>query len=348
MLVTRLATVTALVRADSGTIEALAVADTQTDPRRIVAYPALTGPLAVGDRVRLNTTATALGLGTGGVDFVVAVEGGGDATWGEPDGTEHIVKLRYTPLQHAVRIAAPPTDAARTLDGAQVVVCGLHSQVAAVAAGFRAARPESRIALVHTDAAALPIAFSHLVPALKDAGLLDTTLTAGQAFGGDYECVGVPAALVSARHTARAELIVVAQGPGNAGTGTALGFSGLEQCWWLDLAGALGGEAIAVLRLSTADPRPRHRGLSHHSATALSLTARRARVAMPRGFPELAAQVAASPLAKRHTVIEADGAPGLALLAARGVRVTSMGRTVDQDPAFFHAASAAGALAAVE
>ncbi len=42
---------------------------------RALAYPALTGRPQPGDRVLLNTTALALGLGTGGYALVVAVPG---------------------------------------------------------------------------------------------------------------------------------------------------------------------------------------------------------------------------------------------------------------------------------
>src|SRR5438876_11940373 len=40
--------------------------------RVAVSYPPLSGHLTPGDRVLLNTTARDFGLGTGGVDFVVA------------------------------------------------------------------------------------------------------------------------------------------------------------------------------------------------------------------------------------------------------------------------------------
>jgi hypothetical protein len=351
--------VTALTRADADAVEGLAMAEGESEPRRIVAYPALTGPLTVGDAVVLNATATGLGLGTGGVDFVVRNESRPlPETVGLSDrGDEHIVKLRYTPVQHAVTACemdprhADGWESADDLGGMPVVVCGLHSQIAPAAAAVKAARPAARVAYVLTDGAALPLAFSRLVRDLRAAGLLDATLTAGQAFGGEYECVTVPSALLAARHLARADVTIVAQGPGNAGTGTRYGFSGIEQGWLMDIAGALGGSAIGVLRLSSADPRPRHLGLSHHSVTALGrIASRRAVVAFPAGpdWAEVRAAVDASPIvtAARHRVEETDGAPGLALLAERGLRVTSMGRGVDADPLFFHAAAAAGAVAA--
>jgi hypothetical protein len=369
MLTVLRARVTALTRAETNVVHLQAIAEGEDAPRAVVAYPALTGPVAIGDTVHLNTTATSLRLGTGGVDFVVWNEANGaspDATFGDPDGTEHIVKLRYTPLQHAVRtVETDPayTDVwtnAGTLMQTPVVVCGLHSQIAPVAAAVKAARPNACVAYIMTDGAALPLPFSSLVRDLQAAHLLDATLTAGQAFGGDYECVTVASALIAARYIARADVIVLGQGPGNAGTGTRYGFSGIEQGTLMDLAGRLWGVPIGVLRLSLADKRDRHHGLSHHSVTALGLIAQApGLVAFPAGpegdpppgvparaYHELREAVMNSPVAALHAVEEADGAPGLALLAERGVRVTSMGRAPEQDPLFFHAAAAAGALAA--
>ncbi|MEX2407110.1 MAG: DUF3866 family protein, partial [Actinomycetota bacterium] len=65
-----------------------------------LAYPELVGPVAEADSVILNTTAVALGLGTGGLHLVVAVEGG-PPTELEHDG--RVLKARYTPSQVAVR-----------------------------------------------------------------------------------------------------------------------------------------------------------------------------------------------------------------------------------------------------
>ncbi len=65
-----------------------------------------------------------------------------------------------------------------------------------------------------------------------------------------------------------ADLVVVAQGPGNLGTGTRWGFSGVAAGEAVNAAAVLGGRPVASLRVSGADPRDRHRGVSHHSLTA--------------------------------------------------------------------------------
>ena len=64
--------------------------------RRAYVLTELIGPVAVGDRVVLNTTAVDLGLGTGGWDVVhwnLARE-----AWSQP-GRGGVLKLRYTSLQ---------------------------------------------------------------------------------------------------------------------------------------------------------------------------------------------------------------------------------------------------------
>ena len=83
-----------------------------------------------------------------------------------------------------------------------------------------------------TDVAALPLALSDLVADLCAKGLLDGTVTAGQAFGGDHEAVNLPSALRVAKAVAGAEAVVVAPGPGGVGTGTELGFGALVAVGW--------------------------------------------------------------------------------------------------------------------
>jgi hypothetical protein len=107
----------------------------------------------------------------------------------------------------------------------------------------------------------------------------------------------------------------------------------------VDGAAATGHLPVVALRVSDADPRPRHQGVSHHSRTALAAAHARARVAVPRGEP--------APDVGDHDVVEVDVGDAAALLGAAGVVVTTMGRTVAEDPRFFAYAAAAGALAAV-
>jgi hypothetical protein len=306
------------------------------------------GTAAVGDRVVINTTAVELGLGTGGW-HVVHWNLARDALAGTGGGP--VMKVRYTSTQvdtGASEERHRDTPAAVT-PGLPIVVCGLHSQIAAVAAVVRAHRPDWRIAYVMTDAAALPLALSDLVVDMREAGLLDVTVSAGQAFGGDLEAVNPASAMAMACHVAGADVVIAGMGPGGVGTGTDLGFGALEVGGLLDTAAWLGGQPIACLRYSDADPRPRHRGVSRHSIVALCRAAAPgALVAVPEGSRAAAieAALAESRISVRHRVVTVPVPDVDALLAAAGVAVTTMGRKPSDDAGFFTVAGAAGVVAA--
>ena len=158
--------------------------EVEGDRSPAIAYPDLVGPVREGDAVVLNTTARTLGLGTGGMDLVVAVEGGDALDLGD---VGRVMKARYTPLQAAVRSVEEThreaLEGSSGLAGRPVVCAPLHSMLGPIAAGARAASAE-RVVYVMTDGAGLPGPFSRQVPRLRDAGLLDGFITCGQAFGG--------------------------------------------------------------------------------------------------------------------------------------------------------------------
>jgi hypothetical protein len=335
----------------------LAVDPDEGDRATAVCYPALTGACRVGDRVLLNTTAVGLGLGTGGCHFVVARADGIEGVSFDEPSDGHIVKLRYTPMQRDVLAVESPESPhhavmsqAKGLGGMPVVCCGLHSQVPLAAAAIKRREPSLRIAYCMTDSASLALPLSDVVRASVDVGLLDTTVSCGQAFGGRLEAVNVHSGLLAARHVARADVAIVAIGPGVVGTATPFGHGGVAQGEAINAVGVLGGVPIAVLRLSFADTRQRHRVVSHHTLAALTTIALApAVVALPALSPDLAEQVAerldAAGTWQRHRAASAqapfDGAPDM-----RGVSVTTMGRGPADDPAFFAAAYAAGEIAA--
>ena len=341
---------------------------------RALAHPPLVGDPVVGDRVLLNVSAQVRGLGTGGYALVVALP---DRLPADPvAGPGHLVKARYTPLQAMVLGVDEQESAhhaalcdADDLDGLPVVVADLHSAVPAVVAGARAhaasvgARPP-RVVYLMTDGGALPAWFSRTVAGLRDAGWIEACITVGQAFGGDLEAVTVHTGLLAAHVVCEADLVVLAQGPGNLGTGTRWGFSGVAAGEAINAAAVLGGRPVASLRVSGADSRERHLGVSHHSLTAYGRVALApADVVVP--VPEIEAggdrhpeqtalwarvHAQASVLGAphgRHRLVEVPvGSRLLGALADAPVRLSTMGRGLDQDPGSFLAAAAAGEHAA--
>jgi hypothetical protein len=328
--------------------------DTPEGACTAISFPHLVGSAAPGDVVALNTTAVALGLGTGGQHFVMAIFGSSN----DVSGPGHIMKVRYTPSQ--LRVLAVEEEESPyhedlaspcELNGMPVAVATLHSLVAPFAVAFKSRAPASRLAYIMTDGAALPAALSYLLHQLRSGGWVDTVITCGHAFGGDLEAVTVYSALHAARSVASCQACIVAMGPGVVGTNTPLGTTALEQAPILDGAGALGAATLAVPRLSFADSRPRHRGLSHHTATALARLAHRTTtLVLPVLPPEETAlvleQCREKQVIPRHRLLW-EQVPDIAgTLQAAGVAVKSMGRTPQEDPAFFAAAAAAGQVAA--
>lgn len=304
------------------------------DERRVaIADVALVGPSQAGDEVVVNIEAVELGLGSGGADIVhVNLTRGLDGA-GTPGA--HVMKLNYTSLQHAVLpVEEDPADAtpaplALPLER-PVGVLGLHGQLAPLAWEFhRATAGAGRLGYVQTAGGALPGGHSCVVRELRSDGLLAGHLTAGPAFGGaDGEAITTAAAL----HHGFADLgwnaAVAGPGPGILGSGSALGHGGLQALDTTHTALALGCRTLLVARMSSTDPRPRHRGISHHTRTVLDLLLAPVAVAIPAGE---------TPADERHDWRALNG--DLDGYTASGLPTRSMGR---EDPLFFAAALAAG------
>ncbi|NMA55366.1 MAG: DUF3866 family protein [Firmicutes bacterium] len=328
---------------------------TPTGTQRALNYHLFTGPVQPGDQVLLNTTAVELGLGSGGYHFVVAV---GDYLHPHPQPSEpagHIMKLRYTPLQFSVLSVEEENSPHHelfhqfeTLAGLPVIIGELHSMLLPAVFNIHRQNPQLKIAYIMTDGGALPAAFSHNLAYLKKQRLIAGVITYGQAFGGDLEAVNIYTALIAAKEVLNAHLAVVTMGPGITGTGTKYGWSGLEQGPIIDAVNTLGGRPLFIPRISFADQRPRHRGLSHHSITVLSEIAQTpAQLILPKlpgeKYSHLRAQLQEHSLDKKHRLITVTQREEvLDNIRHFGLRLTSMGRTLDQTPCFFLAAGSAG------
>ena len=321
MLSLRRGTVTAVTERLEGLVRL------EVDGRPCVAYPRLTGAVAVGDEVVVNVEAVELGLGTGGFDVLHANLTRGLGLRSEPGA--HVMKLPYTSLQHAVVHAEEQGVGRESLDGLPVVCCSLHSQVAPVCAGIGA---DKRIAYAQLPGGALPVSLSDTLRALRARGLLERTIAVGPCFDGDVACVSTAAALLwSAGQTFDA--VVCAIGPGIVGTSSPWGHGGLAAAEALVTARTLGGAPVLAVRYSEADSRERHRGLSHHTRSVVTL-AGAAEIGWPSGLrkPDELDEVTAVDVEDWRE-------------ACAGLPLSHMGRGPDEDPWFFAVAFAAGRLA---
>lgn len=294
----------------------------EVDGEPCVAYPDLTGPVEVDDDVVVNEQARLLGLGSGGFDVLHANLTRGLGLDTEADA--HVMKLPYSPVQHAVRHLEEDGELAPELGGLPVVCCTLHSQVLPVLAGFAGAR----CVYVQLPGGALPVALSD---ALRVAGI--ETVSVGPCFGGHHAAVSVASALLWAASEGF-DAAVCSIGPGIVGTGSPFGHGAIAAAEAANTARALDGLPVLAARVSDADPRDRHHGVSHHTAAVVELAFGWPVVAWPRGW---------DPPEGIDALAEVDTAGWRE--ACAGLPLSHMGRGPEEDPRFFEAAYAAGVLA---
>jgi hypothetical protein len=301
----------------------------EVDGEPCVAYPRLTGPVALGDEVIVNTQARELELGSGGFDVLyVNLTRGLDLL---PENDAHVMKLPYTPGQNARRHAEEGRTLAETLAGLPVLCCSLHSQVVPVCAGVG---PGKRVAYVQLAGGALPVSLSDALRALRELGHVEAAIAVGSCLDGDVECVSAASALLYAA-AEQFDVVVCAIGPGIVGTGSTFGHGGLAAADAANAAAALNGMPILAIRTSEGDRRERHQGVSHHARAVLELCLGEVIVPWPAGYE-------APSWLEPRVEIDVSGWEE----ACGGLPLAHMGRGPQEDPLFFAAAFAAGRVAA--
>jgi hypothetical protein len=323
MLTLRRGRVTAVVDRLEG------LARLEVDGRACIAYPRLTGPVALGDEVIVNTQARDLALGSGGFDVLYVNLTRGLELPPEPEA--HVMKLPYTPGQAARRHAEEEGSLATELEGMPVVCCTLHSQVAPVCAALGT---EAKVAYLQLAGGALPVSLSDALRTLRARGYLATTVGVGSAFDGEADCVSVASALLWAA-AEEFDAVVCSIGPGIVGTASPYGHGAVAAAEAANTATALQGTAVVAVRASEVDARERHRGASHHTRAVLDLCLGDPIAAWPSGYD------APSWLEQREDV-DVRGWEQ----ACGGLPLLHMGRGPSEDPLFFAAAFAAGRVAA--
>ena len=316
--------------------EPLAV-EVDGEQRRAWADESMVGEVAEGDEVIVNVEALDLDLGSGGFDVVHANLTRGLTGGGSPG--LNVMKLNYSSLQHPV----DPIEPAERVGGGAgppVLVLFLHGQLAPAAWAVSRAAPGLALGYVQTPGGALPGSLSRDVAELRERGLLCGHVTAGAAYGGEGEAISVAGA-IDAAPALGWDAVVAGPGPGILGSGTDLGHGGMAALDSAHAALALGCPTVLAPRLSSGDERPRHRGLSHHTATVLGLLLAGVRVAVPAGSGEEDwREPLSDACAGRHEAWEREAA--LAEYAESGLPSTTMGRELADDPAFYAAALAGG------
>jgi len=322
MLTLRRGRVTAVVARAEG------LARIEVDGVPCVAYPRLTGPVALGDEVIVNVQARELELGSGGFDILYVNMTRGLELPAERGA--HVMKLPYSPVQAAASHAEEGRELPETLDGLPVVCCSLHSQVAPVCAGVGGGL---RVAYVQLPGGALPVSLSDALRVLRARHLVAATVAVDACLDGDVACVSAASALLWCAAEGF-DVAICGIGPGVVGTGSSFGHGGLAAATAANAASALGGEAILAVRASDADPRERHRGVSHHVRDIVRLCDGRFAAAWPVGWE-------APDSLPAHEQVDVSGWEH----ACADLPLVHMGRSAADDPLFFASAFAAGRLA---
>jgi hypothetical protein len=323
-----------VVRSDPGGPEQSLVVELGDGRHPAIADLDLVGPCREGDEVIVNVAARLLRLGSGGFDIVHVNLTRGLSADG-PTGAA-VMKLNYASLQHSVDPVE--TDHELGPPGGRVAVIALHGQLAPFAWSLGRARPGERVGYVQTAGGALPGSRSAVVRELRSRGLLAAHLTAAPCYGGaDGEAMTAIGAIEHGLRELGWDLAVCGPGPGIIGSASTLGHGGMAALDSAHAALSLGARTLVVPRMSSADPRDRHRGISHHTRTVLELLLGPVSVSLPPGSER-------PTWGGRHTW--RPGEADLEGYVASGLPATTMGRTLAEDPLFFAAALAAGRIAA--
>jgi hypothetical protein len=322
--------------------------------RRAWSDPRLVGPAEVGDEVVVNVAAVDLGLGSGGFDVVHANLTRGLAG-GEGQAGVHVMKLNYTSLQHPVEpVEEPVTAPVGPERRIPVLVLPLHGHLAPAAWASR--RPGGRIGFIQGPGGALPGGLSRDVATLLDRELICGHITAGACYGGGGEAISLVGALHAAAGALGWDAAIVGPGPGILGSESRYGHGGMAALDAAHAALALGLPTLVSPRLSAGDSRPRHRGLSHHTRSVLTLLLAEVRVPVPEveaelwplGNPEgeeiaLLDELRLACGDRHDLAVEPVDLGGY---AEAGLPTRTMGRSLEEDRLFFAAPLAAGAALA--
>ncbi|MEJ6950968.1 DUF3866 family protein [Natronospora cellulosivora (SeqCode)] len=312
---------------------------------KAVNYSRITGTVNINDILIVNTTALELSLGTGGYHYVHLNLSNIDNSYKLDDFREnkgHIMKMRYTPMQIrtlcAEEKASPYHDTInnfKSLDNLPVITLPLHSHLAPLLITYKSFFPNKKVVYIMSEGGSQALEFSNLIRKLKSLDCIDKTITYANCFGGDYETINIFTALILAKEVEEADLIVVAMGPGIVGASSKYGFSGVENVFIDKAVRTLGGRSIFVPRISFADERKRHYGISHHSITILKdLISETVELAFPEN-EYIKKQLDKNKLIAKHKISFYPIEEIEDILIDSQFSFNSMGRKFADDPLFF-------------
>lgn len=325
--------------------EKIQIVETSSGAKKAIVFRELFDRVEEEDIVIVNHTASVLKLGTGGFDIVKHILNKKPYV---KKNNGHIMKLRYTPQQLSVLTVEAEESPFHhlftkefTLGGRGIILAELHSMIPVIYQLLKQFHECFTITVIIDDEASLPLSFSEHMRILHENANFHS-ITIGQAFGGQYEAVNLHTALQFAHVYLRSDYIVVSLGPGVVGTSSQYGFSGMILANWANIIGSFDGIPIWIPRISFAEQRERHIGISHHTMTPLKqFTYAKSILPLPniKDFKEPLMKQLKSIEEKKHISVyweQVDEQIIKNAIEQYPIPIKTMGRTLRDDPHFFY------------
>lgn len=325
---------------------------------KAINYVDETGICNITDRVVLNSIGNRLKLGTGGYNFVYYnISNKMEA--GEIPGREygHIIKMKYTPGQLRVKTVEEKVEYQNVfndenkLSPRPVIFAILHSMLSPLVTTIKNINPDLKISCIYTYGGAMNSNNSFILKKLRYLGLIDSIITTGECYGGDYESINIATGILFGYSKLNSDILVVCCGPGVAGSSTYFGFSTFEFVGWIYIAKLLGVLPVLIPRVSMADKRERHRGLSMQSISILKTL--NFSIDFPlykdnrdiKGFNYIYGQLEKHNIINKHNVHIIDNDIIKKIMGSLSSDNRVMGRNYEEDPWFFNNCGSVGLYA---
>lgn len=325
--------------------EKIQIVATSSGAKKAIVYRDILERVEENDIVVVNHTANVLKLGTGGFDIVKHIFNKKPYV---QNSSGHIMKLRYTPQQLSVITVEEEGSMYHhlftkefSLNGQYILLAELHSMIPVIYQMLKQFHHRFTLTVIIDDEASLPLALSEHLRILHENENFHS-ITIGQSFGGQFEAVNLHTALQFAHVYLRSDYIVVSLGPGVVGTSSQYGFSGMILANWANIIGSFDGIPIWIPRISFAEQRERHIGISHHTMTPLKqFTYAKSILPLPniKDFKEPLMKQLKSIEEKKHISVyweQVDEQIIKNAIEQYPIPIKTMGRTLRDDPHFFY------------
>jgi hypothetical protein len=229
-----------------------------------------------------------------------------------------------------------------------IVYAILHSMISPLVTTIKHIKPNAIISCVYTYGGAMNANNSFTLKKLRSSELINSVITTGECYGGDYESINITTGIIFGFNQLNSDIIIVCCGPGVAGSSTFYGFSTFDFIGLIYISKLLGLCPVLIPRISMADKRERHRGVSMQSLSILQTLDFPVHVPVYKdnedieGFNYIYNQLSDNGIMNKHKVQFIDNPVIKKNIDCMNINTRVMGRNYIEDPWFFNNCSSAG------